>query len=83
MTTTLTTLGSILSTKFDAPESDLVPTVTFEELGLDDSLTLVELAVSIQRETGARLEDGQLYPDQTLGGAAALIDSVLLESVHT
>jgi len=82
MTTTLTTLSSILSIKFDAPEADLTPTVTFEELGLDDSLTLVELAVSIQRETGARLADGQLHPEQSIAAAAAVIDSALLECVH-
>lgn len=72
-------LTSILHSKFGLPTSDLHGAVTFEELGFD-SLALIELSLSIQKELGVRLDEGDLLPTQTTDEAATVIDTALRQT---
>lgn len=76
---TITNVNMILVTKFEVPAIGLQPDATFEALGLDDSLALVELSVAIEREFAVRLEVGQLFAAQTVAEAVALIDATVAE----
>ncbi|MDC0770735.1 acyl carrier protein [Streptomyces sp. HD] len=68
----------LIGEEFSIDAERLRPDVTFGELGLD-SLALLELIVSLENRTGARLlEDIQgVAPSDTLATAAAQLASTL------
>ncbi len=65
-------LKQILTSKFQIDAEEVAPTSTVEELQLD-SLDLVELALVIEKEFGARVSDDELAD---AGQLDAIIDLV-------
>jgi acyl carrier protein len=66
-------LTEILTSKFQLEDSDISPSVTLEDLGLD-SLDLVELALIIEKEFGAKVSDDELAEAQQLDTIAGLVE---------
>jgi acyl carrier protein len=67
-------LVQTMSTKFGLPAEVLTQGATFEEIGFD-SLALIELSLTIQKEFGVRLPDGQLTPSLTAQEAAGFVEA--------
>jgi acyl carrier protein len=65
VSTVQTTLYSTLTTKFQVPESEIVPSVSLGALGLD-SLSLVELALILQEQLGVDVEEHETAKDTTV-----------------
>jgi acyl carrier protein len=63
----------LLITEFDLGSDALQSDMTLEDLGFD-SLTLVELAVSIEKEFGILLDDDELTPQDTLDAVLRLLN---------
>ncbi|MEV4443649.1 acyl carrier protein [Streptomyces sp. NPDC049577] len=68
--TTYHLITEVLVHIFDLPEDELHPDATFHALGLD-SLALAELAITVEEDTGCRLED--LTAEHTLAQAAEAV----------
>jgi acyl carrier protein len=67
-------LIQIMSRKFGLPPETLAEGGTFEDIGFD-SLALIELSLTIEKEFGVRLASGQLTPSQTVAEAAAVVEA--------
>ncbi|WP_346538214.1 acyl carrier protein [Micromonospora sp. DPT] len=67
-------LNAILVEKMGIPAEELTPGATFEELDLD-SLALIELSVSIQKQFGVLVEETELSPERRLGEVVEIIDT--------
>lgn len=67
-------LTEILTSKFQLEDSDISPSVTLDGLGLD-SLDLVELALIIEKEFGAKVSDDELAEAQQLDTIAGLVEA--------
>jgi acyl carrier protein len=67
-------LKQILTTKFQLDEAEIEPSSTLEDLQLD-SLDLVELALVIEKEFGARVSDDELAEIQELEAIVGLVES--------
>jgi acyl carrier protein len=67
-------LKQILTSKFQLEAEDIEPTSTLEELQLD-SLDLVELALVIEKEFGARVSDDELADTQQLDAIVGLVEA--------
>nr|WP_209310525.1 acyl carrier protein [Streptomyces spiramenti] len=63
----------ILAGIHDAPSEHLTPGATLNDLDVD-SLTLVELALRVERNLGVHIDDADLHGGLTLAGTAELID---------
>jgi acyl carrier protein len=73
VSTTYDALVDILTAIHDAPTEYLTPGATLNELDVD-SLTLVELAMRVERNLGVHIDDAELHGALTLAGTAELID---------
>ncbi|SDH46721.1 acyl carrier protein [Lentzea fradiae] len=71
---TVDRLAELLVSHFGAPADRVAGGVTFEELEFD-SLALVELAMVAQKEFGVEVDEQEFTPEQSVAGAARLIDS--------
>jgi acyl carrier protein len=69
-------LKQIMERKFQVPIEDIEPEATLSDLGLD-SLDLVELAVTIEKEIGVRVTDDDLAE---AGRLRSVVDLVLSRS---
>ncbi|MEU3713509.1 acyl carrier protein [Streptomyces catenulae] len=69
-------LTALLGEFHDAPAEALTPEATFVELGVD-SLTMVEIALRIERTLGIEVGDDELTEDLTLAQTVRLIDAKL------
>ena len=58
-------LLSLLTTRFEVPEPEIVPDASLESLGLD-SLSLAELALILQEECGVKVEEHEAAKDTTV-----------------
>jgi acyl carrier protein len=67
-------LKQIVCSKFQVPSDELLPGVTFADLGLD-SLDLVELSLIIEQEVGVRISDDELAELGQLDNVADLVTS--------
>ena len=67
-------LKRILTSKFQLDEEEILPSSTLEELQLD-SLDLVELALVIEKEFGARVSDDELADIQHLDAIVDLVEA--------
>jgi acyl carrier protein len=67
-------LKQILTTKFQLDADEIEPTSTLEDLQLD-SLDLVELALVIEKEFGARVSDDELADTQQLEAIVGLVEA--------
>jgi acyl carrier protein len=67
-------LKQILTTKFQLDADEIQPSSTLEDLQLD-SLDLVELALVIEKEFGARVSDDELADTQHLEAIVDLVES--------
>jgi acyl carrier protein len=76
MNPTTQRLIDLLADKYGLARELLGPDVTFDDLDLD-SLVLVEILVTLERERGVPLEEGLIEADQSIGAAAAALDTVL------
>jgi acyl carrier protein len=76
MNPTTQRLIDLLADKYGLARELLGPDVTFDDLDLD-SLVLVEILVTLERERGVPLAEGLIEADQTIGAAAAALDAVL------
>jgi acyl carrier protein len=66
-------LTEILISKFQLEDEEIAPSATLDELGLD-SLDLVELALIIEKEFGARISDDELAEMQELEAIVGLVE---------
>jgi acyl carrier protein len=66
-------LTEILISKFQLEDEEIAPSATLDELGLD-SLDLVELALIIEKEFGARITDDELADTQELEAIVGLVE---------
>jgi acyl carrier protein len=66
-------LSEILISKFQLDVEEIDPSATLDELGLD-SLDLVELALIIEKEFGARVSDDELAETQRLDAIVELVE---------
>ncbi|WP_030672637.1 acyl carrier protein [Streptomyces cellulosae] len=64
--------AAILVEKFGLGADEISPTSTLEDLEMD-SLALVELVVSVQKEFGVVIDDSELPGDATVADVIALI----------
>ena len=62
----------LIAAKAELPASDIADDQTLEDLGLD-SLHLMEMSVTVQREYGVRIPEGDLRLDQTVAEAVAYL----------
>jgi acyl carrier protein len=69
-----TDLKQILTRKFQLDAEEIQPSSTLEELQLD-SLDLVELALVIEKEFGARVSDDELADLQQLDAIVDLVEA--------
>ncbi|MCP9986444.1 acyl carrier protein [Streptomyces sudanensis] len=76
MSTTYDRLVEIVTKLHDAPGDRIGPDATFAQLDVD-SLTMVEIAMGIERDLGVHIDDSELREDLTLGATAELVDSKL------
>lgn len=65
-------LAELLNANFGIPFEEMASDVPFEDFEVD-SLVLVEFSLTIKKEWGVLLVDGELLPDHTLAQTAALI----------
>ncbi|MGW2701231.1 acyl carrier protein [Streptomyces sp. NPDC001340] len=66
-------LVAFIADKAEVPVEEINPEQTLEELALD-SLTLIEIALYIQREYGIEVPEGDLVLGQKLSEWAAYLD---------
>ncbi|MFT2019249.1 acyl carrier protein [Streptomyces sp. 796.1] len=76
MSATYDRLIGLLTKLHETPPADVSPDVTYAELDVD-SLTLVEIAMHVERELGVSIEDNELHPDLSLAATVKLIDERL------
>jgi acyl carrier protein len=69
-----TELKQILISKFQLDAEEVGPSSTLDELQLD-SLDLVELALVIEKEFGARVSDDELADTQQLDAIVELVEA--------
>jgi acyl carrier protein len=74
MTTLQDRLFALLTDKMGIPAEDLSVDATLDALELD-SLALIELSVSVQKEFGAAIDETALVPENTLGDILRLLES--------
>lgn len=55
MTVTIDSLASVISARLNVPRDSVVAETSFEEIGLD-SVSCVEVSMSIYKELGIRIE---------------------------
>jgi acyl carrier protein len=72
MSTIYDRLSELLITKFGVGADEISPDATFNELELD-SLALVEIAMAVQEEFGADIDDSELSPKHTMADAVELL----------
>jgi acyl carrier protein len=75
MSTVQDRLTALLVSRFGVQESDLHQGTTFTELDLD-SLTLVEVALAVQKEFGVPISEDDLTPEGSVQHLVALIDTL-------
>lgn len=68
-------LFSLLTDKMGVLAEELSGDATLEALDLD-SLALIELGVSVQKEFGVEIDETALTPENTLGDVLARIESL-------
>lgn len=69
----LNTLKPILSDIFGTEESDITPAVTFEELQADE-LDMIEIAMTVEEEFDALIDDEDLPSIKTVSDLIAYIE---------
>jgi len=72
MSSTDAVLFDLLTTRFNVPEREITPESTMDELDID-SLALAELALALQEEVGARIEDHEANKDTTVAQLTATL----------
>jgi acyl carrier protein len=80
--TMFTSLNQILTTKFRLDAHLLVPDATLRDLDLD-SLDVVELTLTIEKELGVKVTDDELLQLQSLAGIAGLLEQRGATTVRT
>jgi acyl carrier protein len=65
MSVSFDSIAGVISTRFKIERSRIVPKASFEELGLD-SLSQIELALSLKKELGISLSDDELSQISTV-----------------
>ncbi|ORI17278.1 acyl carrier protein [Rhodococcus sp. 1168] len=61
-----------LVTKYQVAESDAVPSAVLDDLDID-SMTLMEIALAIEKRFSLSVPDGVLEPAQTIDAAARAV----------
>lgn len=74
MSTTQDRLFQLMTDKLGFTADELSTTATFESLDLD-SLALIELSVSVQKEFGVVVDETAMTPEHTLGDVLALLEA--------
>lgn len=72
--TTYDQLVTIVEDLHDAPSEALSPDASFADLGVD-SLTMVEIALRVERTLGIDVADNELTEDLSLEQAAKVIEA--------
>lgn len=75
MTVTLDSIVHVIATRFKINESKIVPEASFDELGLD-SLSQIELALSLKKELGINISDDELSKISTVSDILKMVNSV-------
>ena len=68
-------IAQIISTQFKIERNKILPEVSFDDLGLD-SLSQVELALSLEKELGINISDDELSQISTVSDIVALANKV-------
>jgi acyl carrier protein len=66
-------VNAVLSGKFEVPSDSMRPDMTLDSLGLD-SLAVIELLFILEQETGARIEDTEITPLNTVSELVTLAE---------
>jgi acyl carrier protein len=66
-------VAQIVSTRFKIDRSRVVPEASFDSLGLD-SLSQIELALSLKKELGINLTDDELSNISTLSDIVTVVN---------
>ncbi|CCH30674.1 3-oxoacyl-[acyl-carrier-protein] synthase III C-terminal domain-containing protein [Actinosynnema sp. NPDC047251] len=81
MTNVLDRITALLTDRFNIPAEEIRHDISFAELEID-SLTIVELGVTLGEELGIKISDDELNKSVSLDQAAALIQAKIGESTE-
>jgi acyl carrier protein len=75
MSVSFDSIVQVISTRFKIDRSRVVPEASFDELGLD-SLSQIELALSLKKELGINISDDELSEIATVSDVVAIANRV-------
>lgn len=75
MSVSVDSIAQVISTRFKIEREKIRPEVSFDELGLD-SLSQVELALSLKKEFGVDVSDDDLSEMLTVADVVAVANKV-------
>jgi acyl carrier protein len=73
VTVTLDSIAHVIATRFQINKSKIVPEASFDELGLD-SLSQIELALSLKKELGINISDDELSQIATVSDILKMVN---------
>lgn len=75
MTTTTTVLVEVLADKLEMTTAEIPENATFEELAAD-SLTLLEMALTLEKRLKVKISEGVIQPEHRITEAAEILESL-------
>ncbi len=75
MNVNLDSIVQVISTRFKIDASKIVPEASFDELGLD-SLSQIELALSLKKDLGINISDDELAQISTVSDIFKMVNKV-------
>jgi acyl carrier protein len=75
MSVNLDSIVQVISTRFKIDVSKIVPEASFDELGLD-SLSQIELALSLKKDLGISISDDELARISTVSDIFKMVNKV-------
>jgi acyl carrier protein len=73
MSVNLDSIGQVIATRFKIDASRIVPEASFDELGLD-SLSQIELALSLKKDLGISISDDELAQISTVSDIFKMVN---------
>ena len=75
MNVNLDSIVQVISTRFKIDANRIVPEASFDELGLD-SLSQIELALSLKKDLGINISDDELAQISTVSDIFKMVNKV-------
>lgn len=75
MNVTIDSLANVISARFNLPRESVLAETSFEEMGLD-SLSRIELSMSIHKELGIHIDDEELDKMATVSELLTFINKM-------